>query len=158
MRKPTPLPERILNSTDRETGCWLWKLAVNNRGYAMIRTRDRKMTLAHRVSYEVHIGPIPDGLVIDHLCRNRTCVNPAHLRAVTPKQNSEHKAADSHKARSGVRGVVWHVATRKWMSQVRHNGKQHVGGFHSTIEEAGGRVRELRNELFTHNDLDRGDG
>ncbi len=45
------------------------------------------MLLAHRVSYELHKGPIPDGLFIDHICRTRCCVNPNHLRAVTHAQN-----------------------------------------------------------------------
>jgi hypothetical protein len=74
---------------DPVTGCWVWQLAVNGRGYGQARVegrRDRQFP-AHRVMYERHRGPIPAGLVIDHLCRNRRCVNPAHLEPVTGIEN-----------------------------------------------------------------------
>lgn len=75
--------------------CWLWtgtKHSSGRTGYGWFRGR----ALAHRASYEIHVGPIPRGLQIDHLCRVRRCVNPAHLEAVTPKVNifrSESPAA-----------------------------------------------------------------
>jgi hypothetical protein len=56
-------------------------------GYGHIGTRDGGHVQAHRLSYEIHKGPIPDGLVIDHLCRVRACVNPEHLEPVTHHEN-----------------------------------------------------------------------
>lgn len=66
-------------------GCWLW-LGFLKRGYGVVR-RDGRKWAAHRFFYELLVGPIPDGLVIDHLCRVRNCVNPQHLEPVTNAEN-----------------------------------------------------------------------
>lgn len=68
-------------------GCWLWTGTINRSGYGTIRIGDHGAFLAHRWSYEHHVGAIPDGLVIDHLCRTRCCVNPEHMEPVTPREN-----------------------------------------------------------------------
>lgn len=78
---------------DSSSGCWVWSGAKNNVGYGRWRKKGHTSTLAHRVSYEVHVGPIPDGLVIDHLCKNTLCVNPSHLEPVTQHENSLRGAA-----------------------------------------------------------------
>jgi hypothetical protein len=67
-------------------GCWEWTGAHNQGGYATF-CQNRKKVLAHRVAYEHWIGPIPEGRVLDHLCRNRGCVNPHCTEAVTDKVN-----------------------------------------------------------------------
>lgn len=68
--------------------CWEWKQRLNHNGYGAFNNRKLpKFHLAHRAAYEIFVGPIPHGLVIDHLCRNRRCINPAHLEAVTPVEN-----------------------------------------------------------------------
>ena len=67
--------------------CWEWLGWTNNWGYAYFHEFDRKLRVA-RWAYEHFRGPIPEGLVIDHLCRNHRCVNPAHLEAVTVKENT----------------------------------------------------------------------
>lgn len=76
-------------------GCWLWQGSINPCGYGQFRTnqfrshqsRGDTVIRAHRYAYLRFIGPIPEGLHLDHLCRVRSCVNPAHLEAVTNKEN-----------------------------------------------------------------------
>lgn len=72
-----------------EGGCWLWKNALNAGYGAFSSTVGGKahIYLAHRVSYTIHVGEIPRGLVIDHLCEVKSCVNPEHLEAVTLEVN-----------------------------------------------------------------------
>lgn len=68
------------------SGCWLWTGATLDAGYGAIQVSG-KTRRAHRVVFESERGPIPDGLVLDHLCRNRLCVNPNHLEPVTLVEN-----------------------------------------------------------------------
>src|SRR4051812_37511182 len=68
---------------DEATGCWVWQLATDTRGYGTTSFNGRRTVKAHIASYEKHVGPVPEGLELDHLCRNKGCVNPAHLEPVT---------------------------------------------------------------------------
>jgi HNH endonuclease len=69
------------------SGCWLWIGYVDKLGYGCMRGYPGKTRKPHRVSYELHKGAIPEGLVLDHLCRNPCCINPDHLDPVTDRQN-----------------------------------------------------------------------
>jgi hypothetical protein len=79
------------STPDPVTGCWNSNRAVTAKGYATIGWREDGQaygTLVHRASWSHTNGKIPDGLVIDHMCHNRRCVNPDHLRAITLMQNN----------------------------------------------------------------------
>jgi hypothetical protein len=67
--------------------CWIWVGRLNRNGYGRVRTPEGEM-MAHRTSYEAHVGPIPDGLLLDHVCRVRCCVRPSHLEPVTHRENT----------------------------------------------------------------------
>ena len=69
-------------------GCWLWTGARYANGYGLVSVSRRVNRRAHRVSFEHFVGPIPDGLQMDHLCLVRLCVNPDHLEAVTAAENN----------------------------------------------------------------------
>lgn len=67
--------------------CWEWTAARNRNGYGQFGV-ERRLWRAHRLAYELFVGPIPDGMELDHLCRNRSCVNPDHLEPVTHRVNT----------------------------------------------------------------------
>lgn len=86
-RTPTLLARFQANvRIDEESGCHIWAADKDGRGYGKFSIRD-VYYLAHRVAYTWRNGPIPDGLVLDHLCRVHLCVNPAHLEPVTNREN-----------------------------------------------------------------------
>lgn len=71
-----------------DADCWPWMGYVNKSGYGYLYDpRLRRQTTVHRIAYEAMVGPIPEGLTIDHLCKNRRCVNPAHMEVVTQAVN-----------------------------------------------------------------------
>jgi hypothetical protein len=70
----------------QENGCWLWTGDISRAGYGRFKDNGKQIP-AHRAVYEAYVGPIPQGLVIDHLCRVHACVNPQHLEPVTNKEN-----------------------------------------------------------------------
>lgn len=77
--------ERFIERSDE--GCWLWTGALNPNGYGLIFLAETAR-LAHRVAYTEYVGPIPDGMPLDHLCRVKRCVAPDHLEAVTASENT----------------------------------------------------------------------
>ena len=128
--------------------CWEWTGYCERNGYG----RYHKY-LVHRVAYELSTGESPGDLLVDHICRNRVCVNPAHLRLVTAKQNSENLSLGRNNT-SGFRGVSWDKHARKWLAHLQHNGRKINLGLFKTAEAANEVVVAKRRELFTHAESD----
>ena len=98
-------PEVDCVRIDRETGCWNWiQGGYGDEGYGAVYDPRKQVTVrAHRYIYEMLVGPIPEGLTIDHLCRNRRCVRPLHLEPVTRRENIQRGQARNVVAnRTGV--------------------------------------------------------
>lgn len=87
MRGKSPLYRLMAKTTTDENGCINFHGAKARGGYGFVRV-DGKNLYTHRVAYESQVGTIPEGMVIDHLCRNRACVNVEHLEVVTPQVNT----------------------------------------------------------------------
>lgn len=147
------LEQALVRFTDRAGDCWQWTGARSGNGYPSVTTAAGTMRV-HRASYELHHGSIPDGAMIDHRCRNRMCVNPEHLHAVSNKQNGENLGISSANT-SGVRGVSWDRQTGRWGARVMHEGKNYWVGRFDQLEDAERAVIAKRNELFTNNLADR---
>lgn len=94
MTKHSTFEEKYI--VDPVKGCFVWQRSKSKWGYGHVRYNGKWMP-AHRVSYEMAKGPIPDGLTIDHLCRNPACVKPEHLEAVTIKENTMRGTSPSAK-------------------------------------------------------------
>lgn len=121
-----PLLERMADKFTIGDECWNWHGSLNDAGYGMIYRNDtRRPDRAHRVMYELLVGPIPVGLTLDHLCRNRKCCRPQHLEPVTrgenvrrgvgPQLNRERALAKTH----CKWGHEWNETNTKWERQYR---------------------------------------
>lgn len=92
MRRTRPPLDRFMEKVDRTGDCWIWTASLDASGYGKFMSKSRNVggrTIhAHRWSYEHFVGPIPPGLTLDHLCRNKSCVNPAHLEPCTIGENT----------------------------------------------------------------------
>jgi hypothetical protein len=121
-RKPRSTPEQRFwakVSPGDPDECWLWRGSVNSEGYGRIRI-NRVHYAAHRLAYELLVGPIPEGLHIDHLCRVRSCVNPSHMEPVPCRINvlrGVGVAAQNSRKAFCPRG---HVYDALWAKNYRH--------------------------------------
>ena len=124
------LEERFWEKIDRSGGedsCWIFT-GAKAKGYGRTGWRDaggRSVTRsAHRISYELCVGPIPDGVLLDHVCQIRACCNPRHLRPVTAAQNLQNLSGAHRDSRTGVRGVWWDSGRNYFRAAVMVSGRR----------------------------------
>lgn len=113
MRIAEPVANRLIaNRIVTDRGCWVWTALLDHDGYSRISVGG-KMRIGHRVAYEAFRGPIPPGLTLDHLCRNRTCINPDHLEPVTLAENISRGAHPNKSKTHCLRGHLFDYKNTK---------------------------------------------
>lgn len=120
------MEERFWAKVNKTAACWEWTASKHSTGYGQFSGNQNG---AHRIAYTLCIDPIPEGMEVDHICHNRGCVNPAHLRLATHQENGRYitNRADNL---SGKTGVHWSKGKSKWKAQIFFGGKnQHLGYF-----------------------------
>ena len=143
--------QRFWAKVHKSSDCWVWTKGISPDGYGKFWFNGRSVR-AHRFSWELVNGQIPEGMVIDHRCHNLRCVNPAHLRVVSNAQNSQHRVGAMRNSKSGVRGVFWDKQAGSWRVYSTLKGRTYFGGYHSTLEGADSAAQALRSRLYTHDD------
>lgn len=129
--------ERFEARVDRtpSSGCHLWTGSPDSSGYGSIFIAGRQLK-AHRVAFEREHGPIPAGMLVDHACHNRLCVNPAHLRLVDKSGNAQNRRGAIRGSASGVRGVYRAPRQGGWVACVTVGGVRHQVGYFREIPDA----------------------
>ena len=115
---------------DPDSGCWIWPLALNRHGYGVLNFQG-KMRLVHRLAFSIFVGPLVEGLVVDHInCISTACCNPNHLRQVSHAGNTQNRLKLQPNNTSGHRGVCWDKRHEKWKAEISVGGKNiHLGRF-----------------------------
>lgn len=101
---PRPLIDRFTEKVEKTDGCWIWKAADNGNGYGAFSISRGRAKTAHRVAYEMAIGPIPKGMSVCHHCDNRRCVNPSHLFLGTLEDNMRDMVSKDRQAKGESNG------------------------------------------------------
>lgn len=139
--------QRIRGRSVRDGRCLVWTGATLDNGYGIISI-DGRVRLVHRVMFEHAVAPLESGMQVDHLCHNRACVEPSHLRQVTRFQNQANRAGPNANNRSsGIRNVSWCKAKAKWHVQVGHQRRSVNGGYFDDLAEAALAAVQLRRRL-----------
>lgn len=144
---------RFWRNVEKTDTHWLWTGLKCRAGYGRMSNGPRKVQ-AHRFSYELHVGPIPDGMVVDHKCHTPACVNPDHLQVSTVRGNAENReGANPNNTTSGVRGVT-RRPNGKWQAYFYRDGKRFNVGTFASVAEAEAAVIAARLEAMTNSDLE----
>lgn len=144
--RPRTVEEKITSYIKKDGNCAVWMGQRDVQGYGRTMSNG-KAVMAHRYIWEHHNGPIPEGLEIDHICHNASCVKVEHLRVVTRQQNAQHRQGAMPGNKSKIRGVTLHPSTGKWRARVSMNKKIHNLGLFDDPLEAGYIAALKRQEL-----------
>lgn len=151
------LGDRFWSKVDKrgDYECWNWTAGqFIGQGYGMYQL-DKKPWRAHRLMMTSIHGPIPSSTHVDHICRNRTCVNPAHLQLVTPSLNNQNRGPRGSGASTGIRNVQFYKPNGKYVAKCTLNYKRYHLGYFDTAEEAEAVVIAWRRENMPNSLMDR---
>jgi len=149
-RPRIPIEWRFWAKVKIRAGCWEWvggKSAPGRYGIIVIGGDGKRNMQAHRVAYEMLVGEIPEDKEIDHICQNKACVNPLHLRLATRIQNSGNKTIQKNNT-SGIKGVHFYKKRGNWTANIRINGHLKFLGYYPTKEEAADAYWMAAKEVF----------
>lgn len=118
-----------------ENGCLVWPRSTDGKGYGKVGWKG-KLRRVYRVLWEDANGPLPAGVELDHICRNRSCANLDHLRPVNHQQNSRRRSVQSKPKASRYKGVCQDNRSKRWYAYISINRKKHALGAFATQEEA----------------------
>ena len=140
--------KRWRESFYKTDGCWNWIAVIGSNGYGRFWF-NRKLWLAHRIAFLLAGKEIPNGLVMDHTCRNRRCVNPDHLRTITSKENTligEGITARRLRSPTCAKGHIWDKETTRINSKT--GGRQceicRSAGHKEYLKKNSDRIKETR--------------
>ena len=137
--------EAFAARAERRGECLIWTGAKDSTGYGNLQVNG-SITKAHRYAWECENGPIPDGMMIDHICHKRACINVDHLRLATRHQNSSNRAGATARSSTGVRGV--YPRGSRFRVGIKSRGALRWYGTFDSIEEASRVATRERARLF----------
>lgn len=142
---------RFWEKVQKTDGCWNWVAARTPYGYGVFTPPKGKRKYAHRLAYESIVGPIPPGLCLDHLCRNPSCVNPAHLEPVTQLENVRRgRRATQTACKHG------HPYTDENTYRYSRGGDSRSRACRACVNAAGARYREKRRAAWASQEVSHG--
>lgn len=139
---------RFWSKVDKTGDHWIWRASLDTSGYGNFGITAADNQKAHKLAYELLVGPVPEGLMLSHTCQVRACVNPDHLTPATRSEAQQVRARANRNSRSGVKGVSWGKTNKKWMVVVTVNKVRRYGGGFDRIEDAEAAAIKIRQDLI----------